>query len=190
MRIGILGGTFNPIHIGHLILAEEALRILKLDKVIFVPCYLPPHKSSKGVISVCHRLQMVRLAVKVNSRFAVSDIETKVKGKSYTVDTLEKFRNKFSSATELFLVVGSDAREELPRWKKFGRILELARVVIAARPDYPIGATSFKSRIMRIPQIDVSSSEVRNRIKKKVPVRYLVPEPVRQYILEHKLYMG
>jgi nicotinate-nucleotide adenylyltransferase len=189
MRIGILGGTFNPIHIGHLILAEEARRLLKLDRVIFVPCYLPPHKSAKGVISALSRFEMVKEAIKSHRGFVASDIEIRARKKSYTFLTLEKLRRRFSPPTVLFLIIGSDATEELSRWRNFTRILELARIVIAERPGFPVESKPVWSRLIRIPQLAISSSDIRRRIKEGLSIRYLVPGMVEKYIASHRLYL-
>ncbi len=188
MKIGILGGTFNPVHIGHLILAEEARVHLKLDKVIFVPCYLPPHKSSKGVIAAPHRLNMLERAVAAHPDFYVSDIETKAKVKSYTFSTLEKLREVYAYPVKLFLIVGSDALEELPHWKNFGRIARLAEVVVAERPEFPVKRRPSWARIIQVTRVGISSSDVRDRIKKGLPIRYLVPEKVESYIVKNRLY--
>lgn len=187
MRIGILGGTFNPIHIGHLILAEEARQILRLDKVVFVPCYSPPHKSSKGLIEARHRLQMVKMTTAPHPSFEVSDIEIKAGGKSYTHETIQKLKEVFPGG-RLFLIVGSDAIEELPNWKNFKKILELARIIIAQRPEFPVDSKPVWARIIRIPRVAISSSDIRQRIKKGSSIRYLVPEAVERYIQKNKLY--
>ncbi|MCM8765505.1 MAG: nicotinate-nucleotide adenylyltransferase [Candidatus Omnitrophica bacterium] len=188
MKIGILGGTFNPVHYGHLILAEEAYRILLLDKVIFIPCCLPPHKRVKDLILPRHRLEMVREAIRGNRHFAVSDIEIKAGGVSYTFETLEKFRKMFPRSTEIFLIVGSDALRELPRWKNFSQILNLARIVIATRPDFPVGKRPSWAEVIKIPLIDISSSEIRRRIKRGTTVKYLIPSAVEKYIEKNRLY--
>jgi len=188
MRIGILGGTFNPIHIGHLILAEEAYRLLKLDKLIFIPCYLPPHKTSQGLISAKHRFHMVKEAIKENKNFLVSDIEIKEKGISYTFKTLQKIRKIFPPSTEIFLIVGSDAIDELPRWKNFDLILKLSKIVIATRANFPIEKRPKWAKIIRIPYIEISSSQIRKRIKRGLPIRYFVPSQVEKYIEKNKLY--
>lgn len=188
MRIGILGGTFNPIHMGHLILAEEAYRILKLNKVIFIPCYLPPHKTSKNLISAEHRFNMVKEAIRGNYHFTVSDIEIEEEGISYTYKTLQKFKRLFPPHTEFFLIVGSDALEELPNWKNFNLITNLAKIVVATRANFLIDNKPDWAKIIKIPQLDISSSDIRKRIRMGFSIKYLVPERVVRYIEENKLY--
>ncbi|MGE4357475.1 MAG: nicotinate-nucleotide adenylyltransferase [Candidatus Omnitrophota bacterium] len=188
LKIGILGGTFNPVHNGHLILGEEACRILGLNKVIFVPCYLPPHKNHRDLIPAHHRLAMVREAIKGNKHFTVSDIEIKEGGVSYTVETLKKFKRIFHPYTELFLIVGSDAVQELPTWKNFKEILELSIIIIAERADFKVVKKPRWAKIIKIPQIEISSSEIRRRVRKGISIRYLVPPAVEKYITKNKLY--
>jgi len=189
MRIGILGGTFDPIHIGHLVLAEEVRRFLKLDKIIFIPTYLPPHKSRKGMVSENHRLEMVKLAISEHPNFIVSDLEIKRKGRSYTVITLEELKREFPLSVKLFLIVGSDALKELPKWKNFLQILELAKIIIAKRPGFPVKLKPTWAKIIRITPLDISSSQIRKRIKKGSSIRYLVPEKVEEYIEKNRLYI-
>ncbi|MCM8783378.1 MAG: nicotinate-nucleotide adenylyltransferase [Candidatus Omnitrophica bacterium] len=188
LRIGILGGTFNPIHLGHLILAEEAYRILGLNKVIFVPCYLPPHKSYRGLISAQHRLAMIKEAIKGNNHFTVSDIELREKEISYTFKTLQKFRRIFPRYTKIFLIVGSDAIRELTHWKNFKTIIEMSKIIIAKRTNFPVDKKPHWARIIKIPQIEISSSEIRSRIKKEITISYLVPCAVEKYIEKNRLY--
>lgn len=188
MRIGILGGTFNPVHLGHLILADEAMYLLGLDEIIFIPCYIPPHKSSKNIIPSADRLNMVKLAIGGNKRFSVSDIEAKVKRKSYTINTLRALKKVFPPHTKFFLIVGSDALEELPCWKNFQEIKRLAKVIVAARPGFKTGKKQYINRLIKISQFDISSSNIRMRVKKGFSIRYLVPDKVEEYIRINRLY--
>jgi nicotinate-nucleotide adenylyltransferase len=186
-RIGILGGTFNPPHLGHMVLAQESLRRLKLDKVIFIPAFMPPHKEVKGA-SARLRHKMVTLACKGNPRFEVSKIEIKRRAVSYSVDTLRKLRSRYGKGAQLFFITGSDSLEALGSWKDINEILKLARFVVAARPDFPVGKLKRGITLIRIPAIGVSSTMIRDRLRLSQPVRYLVPEVVRKFIKEKRLY--
>ena len=117
-RIALFGGTFNPIHFGHLLIAEEAFRRLKLKKVFFIPCYAPPHKTSRNLASAQDRLAMIKMAVRKNRHFEVSDLEIKRVGKSYTVDTIREFKKHFSKSTRLMFIIGSDMLDDLKAWKE------------------------------------------------------------------------
>ncbi len=187
MKIGILGGTFNPVHYGHLILGEQVLGQLKLDRVIFVPTFMPPHKSSKNVISAKDRLKMISLAVKGNPHFAVSDIEIKRQGKSYTVDTLRSIKKKHPHAS-LYFICGSDLVSEIPSWKDVREIYKLARFVLAKRPGFGKRLTGKNFLKIDVAQVDISSSLIRQLVKSCSSIRYLTPGNVAQYIRKHKLY--
>ena len=187
MKLGILGGSFNPIHLGHLILAQEAKERLDLEKVFFVPCERPPHKSGEDLLEASHRLEMVRRSVQGNPAFEVSDVEIQRGGISYSVETLRHFHIQFPSA-EFYFLIGSDALSGLYAWKEVEELFRLCRFVIAERPQFPIGI--FPSRLLRLemPTIDISSRDIRQRLKEGKSVRYLVPEPVHDYLLKHPLY--
>ncbi|MFH1691635.1 MAG: nicotinate-nucleotide adenylyltransferase [Candidatus Omnitrophota bacterium] len=187
MKIGILGGTFNPIHYGHLILGEQVSGQLGLDKVIFVPSYISPHKSGHHVISVRHRLAMVELAVKENPNFRVSNIEIRRKGKSYTVDTLKELKQRYKHA-ELFFICGSDLVSELPSWKNLDEILTIAKFVLAKRPGFGKRLSGKSFLKINVAQVDISSSLIRDLIKKKRSIRYLTPDSVANYIEKNRLY--
>jgi nicotinate-nucleotide adenylyltransferase len=189
MRIGILGGTFNPIHIGHLILAEEAHFKLKLDKLVFVPAFVPPHKSSSEVISAQDRLEMVRIAIEDNPAFDVSTFEIDSKKKSYSIDTLKEFRGVYGEDAELCFITGSDSLKDLFSWKNINDIFRISKFVVANRPGYPIKDVPKEVDTVVITPIEVSSEDIRKRLAGGRSIRYLVPEKVRKYILEHKLYL-
>lgn len=188
MRIGILGGTFNPIHVGHLLLAEETLNNLYLDRVIFIPCFLPPHKNEHDIAPAADRLRMTELAVSDNPNFVVSDMETKRKGKSYSIDTVKELKKNFAPNTELFFIVGSDASSYLKKWKDVKELFKMAKFVMALRPGYRLKKIYKDIIALKIKAIDISGYEIRQRIKRKESVRYLVPEPVRQYLEKKGLY--
>jgi nicotinate-nucleotide adenylyltransferase len=188
MRIGILGGTFNPIHIGHLILAEEALFKLKLDKVVFVPTYIPPHKNVEGSVKPKERLKMVELAMADNSSFEVSTFELDSKKKSYSIDTLKSFRDTYGEDAQLFFITGSDLLKDLFSWKNVSEIFKMSKFIVANRPGYPVKDVPEEVETVVITPIEVSSEDIRKRLKEGKSVRYLVPEKVRSYIVKHNLY--
>lgn len=187
MRIGILGGTFNPVHIGHLILAEEAREKLKLDKIIFIPTALPPHKDNVNIALASDRLRMLRLAIKSNKFFAVSDIEIKRSGRSYTIDTLKELKNKFKH-DELYFIIGSDLLKYLNEWKDLSSILKMVNFIVAMRPGYPLEKIPGYIQTLAIRAVDVSGFEVRNCIHENKSFGYLVPDKVFDYIKKRKLY--
>ncbi len=187
MKIGILGGTFNPIHYGHLILGEQVLGQLKLDRVIFIPTYLPPHKSDKEIIAASDRLKMIQLAVKGNPHLAVSDIEIRRKGKSYTVDTLRQIKRRYPEA-ELFFICGSDLVSEIPTWKNVEEIYGLAKFVLAKRPGFGKRLSGKNFLKIGVAQVDISSSLLRKLVRQGRSVTYLTPYTVVRYIEKNKLY--
>lgn len=187
MRIGILGGTFNPIHIAHLILAEEARCKLSLEKVIFVPSYLPPHKSDEELADAQARYDMVKLAIKDNPRFEASRVEIDRKGSSYSVDTLKYF-NALYPKDKIFFISGSDVLKELYTWKEIDEIFKLTNFIVAQRPGYPASNIPSGVELVLITPLEISSSLVRGRIIEGGSIRYLVPEAVRQFIEKKGLY--
>lgn len=188
MKIGILGGTFNPIHIGHLILAEEAREKLGLDKVIFVPAYLPPHKDNSDIATAGVRFTMIKLAIKGNRYFFVSDIEIKRDGKSYTIDTLKEFKKKYPR-DELYFISGSDLLKYLDEWKDLSEIIRMVKFIVATRPGYPLEKIPSYISTVAIRAVDISAFEVRRCIRENKSFRYLVPEPVFNYINKKRLYL-
>jgi nicotinate-nucleotide adenylyltransferase len=188
MKIGILGGTFNPIHIGHLILAEEVREKLLLDKVIFVPTYIPPHKQNSDVAAATERMRMVKAAIKGNMFLKASDIEIKRKGPSYTVDTVRALNKKFPG-DEMYFIAGSDLLKYLDEWKDFQELLGLVKFVVATRPGYPLEKIPSYVKRVQIRAVDVSAFEIRRCIKEFKSFRYLVPEAVFEYINKKKLYL-
>lgn len=188
MRIGILGGTFNPIHIGHLILADEALSKLKLDKVVFVPSYMPPHKTVDIDIKPQDRLKMVELAIEDNPSFEVSNFEIGRKKTSYSIDTLKEFRSKHGADVQLYFITGSDLLKDLFSWKNVNDIFKISKFIVANRPGYPVKDVPKEAETVVITPIEVSSEDIRKRLKTERSIRYLVPEKVRSYIRERKLY--
>ncbi|UCB51819.1 MAG: nicotinate-nucleotide adenylyltransferase [Candidatus Zixiibacteriota bacterium] len=190
-KIGILGGTFDPIHLGHLVLAEQVKEKLKLDQVIFIPCSRSPHKTRQKLSPAQDRFRMTRLALEGNLGFSVSDIELKRKGLSYTVDTLKELEDLYPNS-QMYFLTGSDVLNEFGTWKDPKQIYRLAKVVIATRPGFDEfdrrNRFAKKSIVVPITGIDVSSSEIRRRVKKGKSIKYLVPSRVEDFIRKKKLY--
>jgi nicotinate-nucleotide adenylyltransferase len=190
-RIGILGGTFDPMHLGHLVMAEQVREKLRLDRIIFVPSANPPHKTRRKLSSVRDRWEMTRLGIEGNSKFLVSDLELKRRGLSYTIDTLKQLK-KLYPGQEIYFLTGSDVLDEIQTWKEPEQIYKQAKVVIAIRPGFDRFDTenwfAKKSIIVPITGIDVSSSQVRAKARKGESIRYLVPAKVEEYINRKKLY--
>ena len=191
MNLGIFGGTFNPPHLGHLIVAEFARDQLHADEIIFVPAANPPHKKDPSVVSGSARLQMTRLAIQDNSDFAVSDIEIQRKGISYSVDTVMGLEALHPKAS-LFLLIGVDNLMEFESWKDPTEILARAELVVMSRPGYSMQhiKSEFvkRAKIINVPQIGISGTDIRRRLKLGRSIRYLVPKPVEEYILRNGLY--
>lgn len=187
MRIGILGGTFNPIHLGHLILAEEIREKLKLNRVIFVPTYLPPHKTGRGIAPAKDRLAMLRRAIRGNRYFSVSDIEIRRKGHSYTIDTLYAFKKNMPQE-ELFFITGSDLLRYLRGWKDLKQIIKIVKFVVATRPGYPLEKIPAYIKTVKIRPVDISGIEIRRAVRNGRSVRYLVSDSVAAYIKRNSLY--
>jgi nicotinate-nucleotide adenylyltransferase len=191
MKIGIFGGSFNPPHIGHLIAADSVLEQLRLDKVLFIPASIPPHKKAERILDAHHRLLMVEYAIRDNPRFELSDLEIQRGGLSYTVDTLRTIAETMPGAN-LHLLLGSDMLMDFPAWRSPDEILVLAELVALTRPGFPIPALppQIRKEVLeaRIPEIGISSSEIRRRVREKKSIRYLVPPEVHAYIEMHRLY--
>lgn len=196
MRTGILGGTFNPPHLGHLVCAQEAHRELGLDQVLFIPTGTPPHKPVDADPGPVHRLEMCRLAIGDDDRFVLCDIEVRREGPSYTVDTVEELSTQ-SPTTELFLILGGDIAAGLPQWHRPERVLELANVAVAKRRGTPTADVvraleeldgGDRATFFEMPRIGISSTMVRRRVRVGQPIRYFVPDGVAAYIHTHGLY--
>jgi nicotinate-nucleotide adenylyltransferase len=187
VRIGVFGGSFDPVHHGHLIVAAEAMRLLGLDEVRFVPAGRQPFKQALPVAAAEHRLAMLERAVAGVRGFVVDPQECERPGSSYTVDTLRALRAVRPDAA-LLLLIGSDAAREFPQWREVTVIRELAQVVVLSRhgTEPPAGV----GRVLTVPTIDISATMIRDRIRAGESVRFLVPDGVARYILEHRLYVG
>lgn len=197
-RIGIMGGTFDPVHYGHLILAEQAREQLSLDKVLFITAADPPHKNGIEITPVSHRHQMACLSVLNNADFECSTIEIERPGPSYTIDTLRQIKEIYGAETSIFLLLGADEAAILMSWREPRQIQEIATIVVANRPGQEIEDTlkrlpaDFAEKIipLRIPGVDISSTDIRDRARSGRSIKYLVPEAVENYILQERLYRG
>lgn len=186
-RFGILGGTFDPIHVGHLRMAEVVREKMRLDKIIFVPSNLPPHKSSRGIADAKDRLQMVRLAIAENSCFELSLFEIEKPGKSYTIDTV-RYLSQHDPSAQLFFIIGFDRLSTLHQWKDIKEILKIVEFVAVNRPGDFRGKQTIEHHTVGMPGMDISSSEIRRLVKQGKSIRYLVSDPVREYIERENLY--
>jgi nicotinate-nucleotide adenylyltransferase len=212
MRVGILGGSFNPVHIGHLRVAEEVREGLTLDRILFVPASLPPHKVGRNLAAPEHRLAMVRLAVRGNRYFTASDLELARPGRSYSVDTLRSLQQAHPS-WELFFILGVDAFAEIDTWKEYETLFHLADFVVVSRPGFPaenllailpVAArehfwyaadrstlhhrSGHRVRLRTVTALDISATAIRERVARGESIRYLVPDAVERYIRTHNLY--
>jgi|SRR5690606_29935497 len=198
-RIGVMGGTFDPIHYGHLVAAAEAVEEFGLEEVVFVPAGQPPHKQPEAVSDAVHRYMMTVLATVANDVFTVSRIDIDRPGPSYTVDTLAELQRRYGPDTELYFITGADAMSQILQWKDGASLFEMCHFIAATRPGYglmgfkkalgPI-AQQFKDRIhpLQVPALAISSSDIRHRIRQGRSARYLLPDPVWHYIMKNGLY--
>ena len=211
MRIGILGGTFDPVHIAHLRICEEVAEEIQLDKVYLIPVHIPPHKGEKSITDFSHRLKMLELAVSTSPILDVLDLEGKRGGISYTVPTLEELNRIFGDSHTIYFIMGMDAFLEIDTWYRYKDIFSLAELVVISRPGYEIDdissyiktlgvecsgisdntirLASGRSLIyMSTTNLDISSSHIRKMVKRRRSIRFLVTEDVRRYIEERRLY--
>ena len=217
MRIGILGGTFNPVHSGHLRIAEEVREALSLDKVIFIPCYDPPHKNEADIASADARMQMLELAVSDNPFFETSDMELKRGGKSYSIETLTRLREEYGDSDELLFIIGMDSYAEVGIWKSYASLFEIADFVVVRRPsvsdqreevsplellpvdirdefcydsqkNIAVHRSGRRTYFLETTMLDISSTGLRDCLLKGKSVKYLVPFVVEQFIKEKGLY--
>jgi nicotinate-nucleotide adenylyltransferase len=194
-RLGVMGGTFDPIHHGHLVTAEMALWQFELDEVVFVPAGQPWMKEDQEVSDAEHRYLMTVIATSSNPRFTVSRIEIERQGPTYTVETLQQLRREAEEPIDLFFITGADAMLEILHWKDPGEVLAGANFIAATRPGYDLARfqkeapTSHpKVSVMDIPALAISSTDIRRRVRQGEPIRYLVPEGVQTYIQKARLY--
>lgn len=193
MNIGIMGGTFDPIHLGHLLAAEMAMEEAQLDEVWFMPSNLPPHKTNLPGADAKQRLDMVNLAIAGHSRFRLNDMEIRRGGTSYTVDTILELKQVHPEHM-FHWIIGADMVQYLPKWHKIDTILENARFIGLQRPGIELDRTQLSESILQrvrmadMPLLEISSTMIRERCRLGKSIRYLVPEPVRVYIKEMRLY--
>lgn len=196
-KIGLMGGTFNPIHYGHLLAAEQARSRFRLDEVIFIPSGRPPHKNDKTVAGAEHRYLMTVLATSTNPRFTVSRAELDRKDLSYTIDTVRYFARLLKSKNpDIYFITGYDAVLEILTWRNPDKILELCTIISASRPGYDIRRLKEildrkqlgRIRILEAAALAISSTDIRSRLAEGLPIKYLLPDSVEEYIYKNKLY--
>ncbi|HET7034159.1 MAG TPA: nicotinate-nucleotide adenylyltransferase [Thermomicrobiaceae bacterium] len=195
-RLGIIGGTFDPVHLGHLIIAEEFWYRLGLERVLFLPTSSPPHKVGRAISPVADRLAMLRLAIEGNPHFAVSLVDVERSGPTYTADTLAILAGQHPGA-QLFFLIGLDSLRDLPTWHEPGRIVRQARLAVAGRPGVTLDLPAVLAQVpeaadridfVDVPQIDISASAIRRRVRNGAPITYQVPPAVEAYISARGLY--
>jgi nicotinate-nucleotide adenylyltransferase len=199
MRTGILGGTFDPVHNGHLAIAAEAKAYLNLDEVLFLPAGQPWMKTGKTISAAVHRTAMIRLALQGRPDFKLSLMEIEHPGTSYTVDTLARIKAQPATPTDLYFIIGRDNLPQIPRWKDPAKLIELCFLVAVPRPGYErpnikvlekeIPGISKKVILLAKPRIDISATDIRNRVAEGLDISGLVPETVAGYIRENGLYL-
>ncbi|MDI3480467.1 MAG: nicotinate-nucleotide adenylyltransferase [Tepidanaerobacteraceae bacterium] len=198
-RVGIMGGTFDPIHYGHLVTAEAARTTFNLDEVVFTPTGNPPHKKDYIVTPAEHRYIMTALAINDNPYFKVSRVEIDRKGYTYTVDTLRYFAKEYGEDTSLFFISGADAILDILTWKDVREVLSMCTFIAATRPGYPM--EKLKQKLQEIKRLynsevyplevtgmDISSTEIRRRVREGLSIKYLLPESIEIYIKKHGIY--
>jgi nicotinate-nucleotide adenylyltransferase len=213
MKWGLLGGTFDPIHIGHLRCAEEVRELFNLDRIIFIPAARPPHKSDGEISAFAHREQMVRLAIENNPHFDFSDVEHRRDGKSYSVDTVEYFLHQYPKDLEIYFIVGQDAFQAIQTWKDWEKLLVMCHFVVMTRPGYEnrglagivpasfseaftyrgkdqgfLGPQGYAIYFREVTFLDISSSRIRQQAEQGKSIQYLIPESIRHYLLQQGLY--
>jgi len=199
-KIGIMGGTFDPIHTGHLVTAEAVRIEYALDKVLFIPAAYPPHKQNSNVTLPIHRYIMTVMATDSNDHFYVSPIELERSGLSYSIDTVRTLIEQYGDKTEFYFITGADAVQDLPTWRDIDQLLDLCYFIAATRPgcicsiDHVIKKLGNKGRkrIQRLPtpELEISSTDIRERVRQGRSIKYIVPESVESYILKEGLYIG
>lgn len=202
-RIGLYGGSFDPIHFGHLIPARAVAEKLSIDRIVLIPSARPPHKTGRSMTSAEDRMAMARLAVEGDPLFEVSDVELHRPGPSYTFDTVRHFREAWGPDPELFWIIGADSLPELPTWYRIGELVRCVRIVTVTRPAWvppptsllepAVGEVATRQLLadcISTPPIGISATEIRERVQERVSIRYLTPEPVRQYIESKGIYRG
>jgi len=191
VKLGLFGGTFDPPHIGHLIVAQDAMASLGLDRVLFIPAAVPPHKLDKVVTPAAERLAMLAAAIEGDIRFGIDTVELDRTGPSYTVDTVEALSRQYGN-DELYLLLGADQFAEFRTWREPERVAELVNIVVLSREGAPAASAAeleaFRARWVGVTRIDVSSTGIRERCAAGEPIRYHVPAAVERYLETHEVY--
>jgi nicotinate-nucleotide adenylyltransferase len=200
MNTGILGGTFDPVHNGHLIVADVAREQLNLNEVLFIPAGQPWLKPERIITAAEHRLHMLRLALDDTPYFSISEIEIERSGPTYTIDTITALKEQLNAEEELFFILGQDNLMQLPQWHEASNLIELCYLVAAPRPgvkkpdlkalEAAIPGITQRVMLMKQPQVDINATDIRERVARGLSVRHLVPEPVNRYIKENRLYVA
>jgi len=198
MNIGVLGGTFDPVHSGHLVIAEEARLRFGLNKVLFVPAGQPWLKTNSKITAAAHRVEMLKRAIADNAGFELSTMEIDRPGPSYSVDTVAVLQQQSGAGAKIFFLIGWDSLSELPQWKEPARLIQLCKLVAVTRPGFSrpdlkslepsIPGITQSVVWLDIPPIDISSSDIRDRVAQGLSIHSLVPDKVESYIAENKLY--
>ncbi len=199
-RLGVFGGTFNPVHLGHLIAAQDAADAFDLARVLFLPCDCPPHKTARQLAPAVHRVAMLEAALEGSLLFEVCDLEVRRGGTSYSIDTMRELARRYPGS-ELYFIIGSDTLLELHTWKSIGELLELCAFITLARPGAEVAPAAADRLRLPAPwpekllanlaaghQVEISSSEIRYRVAEGLRIAYLTPPSVEMYIMEHRLY--
>lgn len=194
-KIGIMGGTFDPIHVGHLMIAEAVWDEYNLEKVIFIPSANPPHKHDV-LTSARHRFNMTLLATCSNPHFEVSSIEMERLGPSYTIDTIKALKKIYGDDTDFYFIIGADCIHELPTWHKIDELLKICKFIATKRPSYEFDLSiiekefsDYNIQLLETPELEISSTDIRQRIKKGYSIQYITTEQVQQYIRKENLYL-
>ena len=200
MNVGILGGTFDPVHNGHLIVAEVARERFNFNEVLFIPAGQPWLKVEQSITPPQHRLQMLRLALDDRPYFRISEMEIERPGPTYTIDTINALKKRLNAEDELFFILGQDTLMQLPQWYEAQNLIRLCYLVAAPRPgvkkpdlkalEVELPGITQRVMLMKEPLVDISATDIRERAARGLSVRHLVPEPVNRYIKEHRLYVA
>lgn len=185
-KIGIFGGTFDPPHCGHLLMANEVLHQLSLEEIWFLPNQIPPHKQEEHFSDSSHRIEMLKLAIESNPSFKLQLIEMERQGPSYTYDTMKLLRGKYPEV-QFYFIIGADMVEYLPKWHKIDELLGIVQFTGVKRIGFQM-ETPYPVQFVDVPEFEVSSTLIRERVEKNQPIKYLIPENVRRYIEENGLY--
>lgn len=187
-KIGLLGGTFDPPHYGHLMIANEVLTQCGLDEIWFIPAYVPPHKQKSTVTELEHRVAMLNIAIETHPLFQMCTIEIERKGPSYTYDTIKELKEKYPNDT-FYFIIGADMVQDLPNWNQIDKLIKLTTFIGVNRPGFQLDSKyEHAIKYIEIPLFEVSSTFLRERFQKKQSTRYYLPEKVRHYIEENQLY--